>query len=73
MEDKEHIKNSLVLYKSNSLIRAKNAIEITNKLANEQAEYYVNEGVAKFAVDDYNGAIEDYNKAIELNPNVADA
>jgi tetratricopeptide (TPR) repeat protein len=60
---------SLVPYKSNSLVHAKNAIKITNKLVNEQVEFFINQGTEKIHLKDYKGVIESYTKAIDVNPN----
>ena len=34
----------------------------------QTAEEYSDRGNAKYALEDYRGAIQDYNKAIELDP-----
>lgn len=61
--------SSLVPYKPNSLVRAKNSIDLTDKLLLEQAEYYFNQAYSKLSLHDYNGSIEGFNKTILLNPN----
>ena len=38
----------------------------------QTAEEYSHQGVAKFKLQDYTGAIADFNKAIELDPDPAD-
>jgi len=68
MENKKQNINSLIPYKSDTLIRASNAIEITNKLLNEQVEFFINQGTGKIHLKDYEGVIESYTKAIETNP-----
>jgi len=69
MDNKNQNINSLIPYKSDILIRVTNTIEITNKLFNELAQFYLIRGKAKFNNKDYGGAIADLTKAIELNPN----
>ena len=64
---------SLAPYKSNSLVRATNALEITNKLINEKANNYFVLGKAMHYIKDYNSAIENYSKAIEFNPSLTNA
>ena len=61
----------IVLYKSNSLVRATNAIDITNRLINELANNFKEQGDFKRMDGDYDGAIEDFSKAIEVNPEFA--
>lgn len=59
---------SIVPYKPNTLIHAKKAIEITNKLINEQVEFFIKQGTDKIHLKDYKGVIESYSKAVETNP-----
>ena len=37
------------------------------------SDAYVNRGISKYVLQDYQGAIADYSKAIELNPNLSEA
>ena len=37
------------------------------------SDAYVNRGISKYVLQDYQGAIADYSKAIELNPNYSEA
>ena len=39
----------------------------------QDADAYNNRGLAKYLLNDYQGAITDYNKAIEINPQYANA
>jgi tetratricopeptide (TPR) repeat protein len=73
MEGKKQNNDSLVPYKSNSLDRVTNDIDITNRLINEQAEKYFKRGILKCRNKDYKGGMEDYTKAIELSPNNSNA
>ena len=39
----------------------------------QTAEEFFEKGIAKYDLQDYEGAISDFNKAIEINPNNAEA
>ena len=39
----------------------------------QSADHYLNRGVTKYRLRDYQGAIADYTRAIEINPQYADA
>ena len=50
------------------------AVVLSTQAAHAQsADDYVDRGVAKYRLRDYQGAIADYSKAIEINPQYADA
>ena len=51
------------------------AIKLAKELGStrEAAEAYINRGIAKTELKDYEGAIQEYTKAIELNPQDAEA
>jgi tetratricopeptide (TPR) repeat protein len=71
MKDKKKNIVSLVPYKSNSIVRVKNDIDITNRLVIELAEYFKEKGDFKRMDGDYDGAIKDFTKATELKPDFA--
>ena len=43
-------------------------VSLTCYSQNKTAEKYLEQGNAKYNLQDYRGAIQDYNKAIEINP-----
>ena len=54
-----------------SLLALGSSLVIAN--ANPLTTQYFNQGVEKYEVGNYQGAIADYDKVIEINPKLADA
>ncbi len=48
-------------------------VSLTCYSQNKTAEKYLEQGNAKYNLQDYRGAIQDFNKAIEINPQLAEA